>query len=211
MLRFRWFALAAAAVTAHSTALAAITITQGSSAPAYSGFQLTFDEPGTPTGIVPPDTWAASHGITELQSGDGQPTVGDFTGSMPWVGTGNSFTGTWGVFMSFENGVTEMSFQAWDPSGPPSIFGGGLGVFIVDDNENIVASYMGEPAWGGIGDAWFNITADAGETFNDVRVLGFGFFPTTFVDNLSWNVIPEPGSAALLAIGALAALRRAWR
>jgi hypothetical protein len=190
---------------------ASITITQGASAPTYSGHHLNFDEPGTPTGVVSPDTWAVSHGITELQAGDGVPVVDNFTADLPWVGSGNSFFGNFGVFMSFSQGVTEMSFQAWDPSGPPSPFGGGFAVLIVDADENILASYSGEPAWGGIGDSWINITADGGDTFDDVRVLGFGFFPTTYVDDLSWNTIPEPTSAALLALGALAVVRRRTR
>lgn len=201
----------AAIVGFSSAAYASITITQSSSpAPTYAT-TLNFDEPGTPTGVVPSNTWAASHGVTELQAGDGVPFVGDFTGSLPWVGTGNSFFGNFGVFASFAQPLTEMSFQAWDPSGPPSPFGGGLGVFVVDANENILAAISVTPAWGGVGDSWFNITTDGGSTFDDVRVLGFGFSQATYVDDLSWNVVPEPTSIGLLSIGALALMRQRRR
>ena len=184
-----------------------VIITQGASAPTY-GTTLNFDEPGTPTGVVPTNTWSASHGITELQAGDLNPVVDDFTTTVgPWVGTGNSFYGNFGVFITYANNLTEFSAQVWDPSGPPSPFGGGLGVFVFNEGVE-VANYFGEPAWGGIGDDWFNITTDAGSEFDEVRILGYGFNPTTFADNLSWNVVPEPASLALFGIAAAAGMLR---
>lgn len=199
-------AVAAAGVLA-SNALAGYVITQGTSAPTYST-TLNFDEPGGPTGVVAPDAWLTTHGITEMQAGDGVPQVDNWHSTFgPWVGTGNSFFGNFGVFMTMANDLTEMSLQVWDPSGPPSPFGGGFGVFLFD-NGTQVASYSGEPAWGGLGDEWVDITADSGMVFDEVRILGFGFTPTTFVDNLSWNVVPEPGSLMLLGLGALGLIRR---
>ena len=44
--------------------------------------------------------------------------------------------------------------------------------------------------------------------FDEVRILGFGFTPTTYVDNLSWTKVPSPASAAILGCGALMAGRR---
>jgi hypothetical protein len=184
---------------------------QGSSAPTYS-VTLNFDEPGGPTGAVSPAAWSASHGVTELQAGDLFPQVDDFatlTGQ-PWIGDANSFFGSFGVFMTFADDLTEMSFEAWDPSGAPTPFGGGLGVFVFDDGVE-VANFFTTPAWGGLGDQAFNITTSDGMVFDEVRVLGFGFFPTTYMDNASWNVVPEPGSFALLGLGATAGMLRRRR
>jgi len=57
-------------------AFAGYTISQGSSAPTYTDRSLNFDEPGGPTGMVSPNAWALSHGITSLQAGDGVPVGG---------------------------------------------------------------------------------------------------------------------------------------
>ncbi len=184
-----------------------IIITPGTSAPTYTT-TLNFDEPGGPTGVVSPGAWLASHGIIELQAGDSAPQVGDWTGIFgPWVGTGNSFFGNFGVFMTMADDLTELSTQVWDPSGPPSPFGGGLAVYVFNDGLE-VGFASATPAWGGIGDEWFDITTDSGSVFDEVRILGWGFSPTTFVDNMSWNVVPEPGSLALLGLAALAVVRR---
>ncbi|MEQ8844099.1 MAG: hypothetical protein RIB58_04520 [Phycisphaerales bacterium] len=187
-----------------SQGLAAITIAEGTSAPTYAT-TLNFDEPGTPTGIVPADTWS-SIGLSELQAGDSFPVVGDH--DQGWgVNDGNSFFGNFGVFMTFSSDLTEFSAQVWDPSGPPTFLGGGMGVFVLNDGVE-VATHFFEPAWGGIGNDWLNITTDAGSTFDEVRILGFGFFPTTYMDNASWNV-PAPGAAGMLAaVGLLSAGRR---
>ena len=182
-------------------AMASVTVTQGSSAPTYTTM-LNFDEAGGPTGSVPTNAWAGI-GIASLNAGDGNPLVDDWatvTGQ-PWLGAGNSFFGNFGVFINFDGDVSEMSLQAWDPSGAPSPFGGGFGVFAFDDGVE-VASYIGTPAYGGFGDEWYNIVGTDGMVFDEVRLVGFGFSPETFVDNLSWNrPVPVPGALVLLASG----------
>ena len=134
------------------------------------------------------------------------PQVDDWTGIFgPWVGTGNSFFGNFGVFMTLDTDVTEMSLQVWDPSGGPPF--GGMAVVLFDDG-NQVSWTDHTPAWGGVGDEWFDITTDGGDVFDEIRLVGFGFDPTTFMDNVSWNVIPEPTSLAIFGLMGVTVLRR---
>lgn len=197
----------AAIMAAGSAALADITVTQGDSAPTYAT-TLNFDEVGGPTGVIDPGAYAGI-GITELQAGDGTPFVGDNdTPQGGWgLGTGNSFFGAFGVFITFDSDLTEFSSQVWDPSGPPSFSGGGLGFFFFDDGVEVGSAFDITPAWGGLGDTWFDVTTTGGSVFDEVRILGFGFFPTTVVDNMSWNAVPAPSSALILSVG-LVGLRR---
>ncbi|GJM19112.1 MAG: hypothetical protein DHS20C14_13250 [Phycisphaeraceae bacterium] len=198
---------AAAIATICGSAMGSITITQGSSAATY-GTTLNFDEVGGPTGAVATNAFA-SFGVTELQAGDSAPFVGDFstTPGQSWLGTGNAFFGNFGVFMTMDSDLSEMSFQAWDPSGAPSPFGGGMGIFVFDDGVEVANAFV-TPAWGGIGDTWFDITTSGGMVFDEVRILGFGFGPTTYADNFSWTAIPAPGSFALLGLAGVAVRRR---
>jgi hypothetical protein len=128
----------------------------------------------------------------------------------PWLGDANSFYGNFGVFMTFESDLSAMSLEVWDPSGPPSPFGGGLYVYLFDDGVQVGFSEH-TPAWGGIGDTWYDILADGGDVFDEVRILGFGFNPTTYADNMSWDVVPGPGCLALLAVAGLVTRRRRTR
>ena len=189
-----------------TSAMATYTVTQTNApAPTYST-TLNFDEPGTPTGTVPTNTWAGI-GLAEMQAGDSNPVVDDFSAFNPWINDGNAFFGNFGVFMTFSTDLTELSGQFWDPSGPPSPFGGGMGIFIFNDGVEVANAFV-TPAWGGIGDSWIDITTSGGMVFDEVRVLGFGFSPTTYADNLSWNAIPSPGAAALFGFAGLASIRR---
>lgn len=190
-------------------ALGGVMVVQGNSAPTYAT-TLNFDEPGGPTGVnVPNNSWSGSPwDIISFQSGEGSNFVGDNSG-LTNSGT-NSYYGPFGVFIKFSQDLTEMSFDAWDSSGPPSFFGGGMGVFLINDGDenNPVFGQAYDPAWGGAGMPSFDITTTDGTVFDEVRILGFGFSPVTVVDNLSWNAIPEPGSLTLLALGGLAIVRR---
>lgn len=197
---------------ASSAALADYTIAQQNDpAPTYA-VTLNFDEPGGPIGPVPTDAWAGL-GLAEMEAGDGVPFVDDFSGANPWINDGNAFFGNFGVFMTFDTDLTEMSIQVWDPSGEPSFFGGGLNVILFNDGVEVwdlgvQNGQIAEPAWGGIGDSWFNITTSNGMVFDEVRILGFGFTPTTYVDNISWNPIPTPGTFAVVGLVGLGAARR---
>jgi MYXO-CTERM domain-containing protein len=204
--------LIASALTALAAAVpatATITVTQGSSAPTYST-TLNFDEPGAPTGAdLPGNSWSA-YGVTELISGAGNNFVGDVSGlpGYGWVGATNVFVGPFGVFMMLDTDVTEFSMQFYDNSGPASGFGGGAAIALFNDGDEVGFYFVENPAWGGFGDSWFDIVATDGMVFDEVRALGFGFGPESIVDNLSWNAVPAPGAAALLALGGLTGLRR---
>lgn len=197
---------AVAPVVIGSTALAGFTVTQGDSAPTYD-VTLNFDEPGGPTGLVAQDAWLDSHGVL-INSGAGDPAVGDNSGFYPWINDGNSMFCNFGLFFTSTQDLTAFSVQLWDPSGPPSPFGGGLVVALFNDGQKL--DFVGgfTPAWGGIGESWFNIVATDGMVFDEVRMLGFGFGPTTFVDNLSWTPVPAPGAFAVLGLAGLLNRRR---
>ena len=201
------FALIASAMVGagvlNSAALAAATITQqNAAAPTYDTL-LTFDEPGTPLGLVASNYWQGSHGVTITNGTDPGIPVNDFSGALPWINSGNAVEGWFGVFMTFDNPVTAMSFQAWDPSGAPNPFGNGLFIHLVDINDNIVHSQAFTGAWGGIGNTWFDVTTTDGTTFQKVVVTNNSFNPVSYVDNVSWTAVPAPGSLALLALAGL--------
>tara|TARA_R110002073_G_scaffold336260_1_gene531369 strand:- start:108196 stop:108825 length:630 start_codon:yes stop_codon:yes gene_type:complete len=192
---------------AAGTAMGSVTVSQGASAPTYST-TLNFDEVGGPTGVVATDSWAGI-GLAVMQSGTGLGGVGDVSGVLPWINSGNAFEGAFGVFMNFDTDLTDFSAQVWDPSGPGSFIGGGMIAVAFDDGVE-VGSFFSDagPAWGGIGDEWWNISTTDGMVFDEVRILGFGFSPTTYIDNISWNAVPTPSSLAMLGLGGLVTTRR---
>lgn len=201
-------AVAGLAITC-GAAMGGVTITQGTSAPGYSS-TLNFDEVGAPTGTgLATSSWTA-WGVNSITAGDGNQVVDDVTGlpGYSWLGTGNSFYGNFGVVIELADDVDAFSVQVWDPSGPPSFIGGGLAIFLYDDGNEVGNAFGVTPAWGGVGDEWFNMVADSGTKFDQITIFGLGSFPTTYVDNLSWHTVPAPSTAALFGIGALAARRR---
>lgn len=191
---------------AAGTSMATITVSQAASGTTY-GTTLNFDEPGGPTGGgIAGNSWAGI-GVTELIAGVGPGGVGDVSAFNPWINSGNAFEGAFGVFMTFDSDLTNFNGQFWDPSGPPSPFGGGMGIFVFNDGVEVANNFV-EPAWGGLGDTWIDITADGGMVFDEIRVLGFGFGPITYMDNASWNAVPTPGALALLGFAGVATSRR---
>ncbi len=189
-------------------AMADATITQGTSAPTYAT-TLNFDEPGGPTGAVPSNAWT-DIGITSFTSGVGDVGVGNLSGIFPWLPNSNVAEGPFGLFMTFASDLTAMSFRAWDNSGPPSPIGGGMAVILINngDENNPVAFEIFDPAFGGLGEEYYDITTTGGTVFDEVRILGFGFTPVTYADDFSWNAIPEPGSFGLIFMAAAALVVR---
>lgn len=190
---------------------AAFTITQqAAAAPTYS-IALNFDEPATPTGLVPSNYWSSSHGITIIDGVNGPNTIiNDVSGTYPWINSGNANVGNFGVNMTFDSPIASMSFQAWDPSGPPSFFGNGLTIILMDINENVLDFQQFTGAWGGIGDTWIDITTSGGDSFEKVIAFNNSFDPLTIVDNLSWTKapVPAPGAFALLGAAGMIIRRR---
>jgi hypothetical protein len=83
-----------------------------------------------------------------------------------------------------------------------------LFVVVLDDADNIIDGMGLTGAWGGIGNTWYNITTTGGSTFKNVVIYNNGFDQFSYVDNLSWNVVPGPGSLALLGFAGLVGSRR---
>jgi len=190
-------------------AMAAITVTyEEAPAPTYA-VTLNFDEPGGPTGEVAPTAFQATHGLS-LYSGSGTQIVDDWATqlTLPWLGDGLSIYTPWGAFMEFDTPLTEFSCQYWDTSGPGGPFGGGAAVVALSDGEEVANFYVANPTFSETGPTWVNITTDGGSTFDEVRLVGFGFFPEAYMDNASWNLVPEPAGLVLLSVASVFALRR---
>jgi len=194
--------IAAAAVA--TPAMAAISITQGVSAPTYAT-GINFDS-GEPTGGVAANYWQGTHGIVINAGVGGGPNIDDWTTILGApAGTANSGRVDFGAFMTFDSPQTAISFRYWDPSGDPSPFGGGSIVAVKKDGAEIATLSM-TAAWGGVGDEWYSIIADGGMDFDEIVVLGYGFDSTSIIDDISWT--PAPGSLALLGFAGVALRRR---
>ncbi|MCC6970716.1 MAG: hypothetical protein IT434_10890 [Phycisphaerales bacterium] len=193
-----------------AAANAGVSVTYTASAPSY-GTALNFDESGGPTGALVGNEWTG-YGISSLISGnlDGG-FVGDLNSilGVTWLGTGNAWAGAWGGFMNFSQDLTEFSCQYWDDSGPATIFSGGAIVVALNDGVEVGSFFIDNPTWGDTGPTWVNITTDSGSTFDEVRFVGFGWIgPTAVIDNLSWNAVPAPASAGVLALAGMFGARR---
>lgn len=198
----------AAVLAAAAGANASVGVTVGASAPTYT-HTLNFDEPGTPTGLVSGSEWTGL-GISSIVGGAGDQVVDQFNTNpgFGWLGTGNAFGGPWGIVINFSSPLSDFSAQYWDNSGPATFFGGGAIVVAVSGGVEVGSLFLDDPAYGGVGDEWINISATSGSTFDEVRLVGFGFFPQAYTDNLSWNTVPTPSAAAVGMLGMIAAGRR---
>lgn len=195
-------AIAAACTAAAS---ADITISTGTSGTQFAT-SLNFDEAGGPTGAVSSTAWQSTYGITIMPGDGGDNFVQDWGATFgPWLGTGNSLLGNFGIFMNFDSDLSGFSSQLWDPSGDGPF--GGLIIAVFSGGTEVASTIIG-PSWGGIGDSWVNITTTGGSTFDEVRYVGLGFDPSTFADNLSWSAVPAPGAVALFGLVGLGARRR---
>lgn len=202
-------ALTAAGALA-SSAAAGVTITNPASAPAPYSTTLNFDEPGGPTGQIVGDEWSDIC-ISSFISGDGiAQSVGDFSGNpgFGWLPNNNVYYAPFGAFMTFSQPLTAFACQYWDSSGPATFSGGGAIVVALSGGEEVGSLFLDNPAYGGVGNSWFNIVAAPGMTFDEVRLVGFGFFPEAYVDNISFDKVPTPGAGALFALGGVALMRR---
>lgn len=203
---------AAAGVAALALAMSAqagVTITQGTSAPTYAT-TLNFDEAGGPLGSVAATAWTGV-GIARLESGsDASTTVTTMTSTpgFGWLGTGNVAYAPWGVFITFQNDVTGFSTRYWDSSGPGGPFGGGAVAVALRDGVEVANVFVSNPAYGGVGNPWFNFATTGGDTFDEVRFVGFGFFPEAYIDDLSWTAVPAPAGGAALAMASVLIARR---
>lgn len=203
--------IAAACAATASPALAGYTVTSSDApAPTYST-TLNFDEGGVPVGTAIGSDAFASFGVSSLAAGDGFNRIENFssTPGFGWLPDSNAFIGGFGVFMNFENDITEFSAQVWDNSGPATLFGGGMFLVLLNDGVEVSFNLIENPAFGGVGDSWFNITTDGGDVFDEIRFVGAGFAgPLTIMGEASWNAVPAPSAFALLGLGGLVATRR---
>lgn len=201
---------AVVALAGSGSAQAGVTITQGSSAPTYAT-TLNFDEVGGPLGTVPATAWT-SLGIARFEGGAAASTTITTMSSQPgfgWLGSGNVAYAPWGAFITFQNDLTSFSARYWDSSGPGGPFGGGAAALAFRDGVQVASLGVSSPAYGGVGNPWFNFATTGGDTFDEVRLVGFGFFPEAYLDDLSWTAVPSPAGGAVLAMaGALIARRR---
>ena len=200
--------IAAIAGAAMSTsAMGAITITQGPAQQAFIDYEINFDEPGVPTGVtLPTNFYQGSHGATITPGQAGTGGVYDWSTYLGFpTGTGLSYLGPNGVTFVFDYAVTGLDLQMLDPAGPGGPFGGGARIDLFDNGSTVGSLFFG-PAWGGTGDEWLHVIADGGDSFDSFTVQGFGNPPTTYIDNVTWT--PAPGSLALLGFAGMAMRRR---
>ena len=135
-----------------------------------------------------------------FDSGSGD--IGD-PGVAPW-GTDNALNTSGGINFQFDTDVDSFLVQYLDQSGPLGPFSGGFGVILFDDGIPVDVIGGNASTGDGLGNQWLNVTAN-GTAFDEVRFATNGPTPATdlSVDNLSWNVVPEPTSLALLGLGGL--------
>lgn len=191
-------------------AMGEVTISLGSSAPTY-GTTLNFDEVGGPTGdFIPTDAWAGI-GIGAMEAGDGNNSVTNLnaTPGFGWLPDNNVFVGNFGVFMDFSTDLTSFSAQVWDNGGPADFMAGGMSAVAMKDGAEVASFFWENPIFGAGDGNWFDFSTTDGSTFDRVVFIGFAFVsPVTIMDNVSFNTVPVPGTAAVMGCGLLLAGRR---
>ncbi|MBX3373845.1 MAG: hypothetical protein KF817_08415 [Phycisphaeraceae bacterium] len=204
--------VAASLIMTTSTASASysFSVTQTSEpAPQYANL-VTFDEPGTPTGWVPFGLYQ-SVGFNMASTDDPSGfNIGDVSDAFPWLGTGNVAYASSGLLLRFHHGgARRVSFQGWGDAGPAGPFGGFL-VWILDEEGNVLSEYdTFTPAWDGLGNTWYNIAAYGSARVQYLLISNKGDEAgDTYIDNLSWSLVPAPGAFALFAVAGLARARR---
>ncbi|MBX3380388.1 MAG: hypothetical protein KF805_09840 [Phycisphaeraceae bacterium] len=203
-------AAAVVACAAGNAANAGYSFIQSASAqPTYANV-LNFDAPGSPTGACAGNAFA-SFGVSSLVTGTDPGAFVSQVNATPgfgWLGTGNVAYGSFGLYMTFDSQVSQLSVQYWDTSGPASFFGGGAALVLKKAGVEVGSLFITNPAFGPTGQSWFNITTDGGSTFDEIDFVGFGFPADAYIDNVSWTKVPTPASATLLAFGGVLLARR---
>ena len=190
-------------------AMGGYNVVNGPTAPQY-GTLVTWDEGIAPTGtLLNGDEYLPTHGITfNTGAGDGG-VIDDWDTAYGGWGLGTDLThwGNFGTHIQYNQDITESSLQIWNNGTDP--FFGGISIFIFNDGVELT-SFFFIPAWGGFGDSWYNITADGGDTFDEIRIVDWDFASVgVFTDNISWTAtVPSPGALALLALAGLVSRRR---
>ncbi len=202
-------AVSVSGMLAVASAHAGYVVTQSAApAPTYSQL-ITFDEPGTPTGGVSSDYYQSMGLTMSTGTSTNSFAIFDFSGDFPWVGGDNVAAGNYGLFLDFAPGATSVSFQGWGNAGAPTFFGGGFWVWALDGQGNPINTDVFTPAWGGVGNTWYTITATDGDVISRLLINNnSNIGAETFIDNLSWEPVPAPGALALMGLAGLVAGRR---
>lgn len=202
-----------AALVLSAPASAGYNVTQTAApAPAYSTL-INFES--APAGANPSNTYSGL-GLSMYSGVDPSGFgVADGNGIWPWLpaSNGNVAAGNFGLFLDFAPGATSVSFQAWGDAGAPSMFGGGIWVWVLDGQGNVISNAdVFTPAWGGIGNTWYNVTTTGGSTIEHLLISNNSNIGSeTIIDNLSWTPAPAPGAFALLGVAGLVGGRRRRR
>jgi MYXO-CTERM domain-containing protein len=208
-------ASAATSLLVGTSAHAAYAIVQtAAQAPTYSTV-LDLNAAGSPTGTVSSTFWTATLGVTvHTGQGGSTVTVNDFSGTYPWVNSGNQFLGNFGLNLDFATPISSLSFQAWDSNGAPGPIGGGFFVSLTTGALGGGTQLAGQGftgAWGGLGNTWYNITTTGGSTFQHVTIFNNGFDQFDYISHVSWQTAPAPGALTLLGFAGVVGVRRRRR